>query len=350
MTKAPTGKALDAARQRGRPIWLGAAAALAAAAAIWGVGAWVESRSIAALRRNAEGSSALRVAVLRSEINKQRALPLVLADDAELKQALRSRAPSALRALDAKLEALAAQAQAPTLYVLDARGDAVAASNWRQPDSFVGSHYGFRAYYFDALQHGEAEQFAFGNVSHHPGLYISRRVNDAAGPLGVVVVKLEFGGLEKAWRLAGDPAYVVDRKGVVLITSEPSWRFRTLGRLDAATLAGFQSNHQFGDFPLAPLPLRRDGGVLRLSDQGGRKMLDSPVAAPVAGWTLHLLTPIAPAEQAAAAARWIVALASGLVALLGGYGAAAVGPRRGRQRPGPTVWPSSRPCGRAPKS
>lgn len=307
------------ARER-QALWLVVAlGVLLAAFAIWATGVEIQARALAGLRRNAEASAALRVAVLRSELNKQRTLPLALAEDVELKAALRGRDPKALQALDRKLEMLGAEAQAADVYVLDAKGQALAASNWRLPTSFVGSNYAFRPYYLEAMRGGAAEAFALGTVSHRPGLYITRRIEGPAGPLGVVVVKLEFGALEQEWRQAGDPAFVVDRDGVVLITSIPAWRFHTLGRPDERTLAALRAGRQFGQGArLEPLPLRPEGGLLRRADDdGGARVLDSRAEAPVAGWTLHLLTPAAPAEQAAAAGRWIAALGAGLLAVLG---------------------------------
>jgi two-component system C4-dicarboxylate transport sensor histidine kinase DctB len=295
-----------------------ALAVVLAAVAIWATGAQIQARALADLRRQAEASAALRVAVLRSELNKQRTLPLALAEDVELKAALRGRDPAALQALDRKLEMLGAEAQAADVYVLDAKGEALAASNWRLPTSFVGSNYAFRPYYLETMRRGAAETFALGTVSHRPGLYIARRVEGPAGPLGVVVVKLEFNTLEREWRQAGDPAFVVDAQGVVLITSIPAWRFHTLGRLDERILSVLRASRQFGDGArLEPLPLAAEGRLLRRTDDGGQRVLDSRAAAPVAGWTLHLLTPTAPAERAAAAGRWIAALAAVLLAVLG---------------------------------
>jgi two-component system C4-dicarboxylate transport sensor histidine kinase DctB len=309
---------LSPARERQLP-WLAMALGLLlAAVAIWATGAEIQARSLADLRRQADASAALRVAVLRSELNKQRTLPLALVEDVELKAALRSRDPNALQALDRKLEMLGAEAQAADVYVLDAQGTALAASNWRLPTSFVGSNYAFRPYYLEAMRRGAAEAFALGTVSRRPGLYIARRVEGAAGPLGVVVVKLEFNALEQEWRQAGDPAIVVDRNGVVLITSIPAWRFHTLGRRDERILSTLRASRQFGDGArLEPLPLAPAGRLLRRTDDGGERVFDSRAEAPVAGWTLHLLTPTAPAERAAAAGRWIAALAAGLLAVLG---------------------------------
>src|SRR5690606_15248725 len=107
------------------------------------------------------------------------------------------------------------------------------ASNWRLPTSFVAAQYGFRPYFINAMRSGRAEFFALGTVSGRPGLYLARRVDATDGaPLGVVVVKVEFDALEAEWRASGEPAYVVDPGGVVLVTSVPDWRFRTTEPLD----------------------------------------------------------------------------------------------------------------------
>src|SRR5690606_40166045 len=105
-----------------------------------------------------------------------------------------------------KFERLARQARAAAIYVLDADGVALAASNWREPTSFVGSDYRFRPYHYDAMRDGQATFFALGTVSGRPGLYLSRRVDDAAGqPVGVIVAKVEFDALESQWRKSGEP-------------------------------------------------------------------------------------------------------------------------------------------------
>ena len=104
-----------------------------------------------------------------------------------------------------KLEQIVQGASASVIYVTDASGLAIASSNWQQPDSFVGSNYAFRPYFTRGIADGKAEHFALGSVSKRPGLYISHRVGDASHPQGVVVVKMEFDGLERDWAAAGRP-------------------------------------------------------------------------------------------------------------------------------------------------
>ena len=145
---------------------------------------------------------------------------------------------AALDQLNHKLEGLATGTQAAVIYVIGRHGVAVAASNWREPGSFVGNDYRFREYYQKAISSGKAEHFALGSVSKKPGLYISQRVDGASGPLGVVVVKLEFDPVEAAWAASQKPTYVTDRRGIVLITSIPSWRFMTIGEIPANALCG----------------------------------------------------------------------------------------------------------------
>lgn len=309
---------LEASLRRGRVLGFAVAAAVVGAVLAWTVGALVQDRAMATLRARAAASAALHAAVLRSELDKQRALPLVLADDADLETALSSRSPARLEALSRKLEALGVQARAAAVYVIGADGLTVAASNWRQPTSFVGTDYGFRPYFTEALRQGYAEQFALGTVSRKPGLYLARRVDGTAGPLGVVVVKLEFDGVEAAWRAIGEPAFVTDRRGLVLITSQPDWRFRARQPLSEPARAALRAQGQFGAATFAPLPLRSRGadGVVRTDLARSDRQVETRLAEVAPGWTLHLLTATTAADQAAAAARWITALVWILLSVL----------------------------------
>jgi two-component system C4-dicarboxylate transport sensor histidine kinase DctB len=136
-------------------------------------------------------------------------------------------------------------------------GLTIASSNWRQADSFVGSNYAFREYFQAAMKTGMSEHYALGNVSRRPGLYISRRIDAADGrPLGVVIAKVEFNRLEADWNIGGKPVYVVDRNGVVLMTSVPEWRFKTVAAIDEARRNTISESLQFGNEALATLPFR----------------------------------------------------------------------------------------------
>ncbi|OOG71453.1 two-component sensor histidine kinase [Sinorhizobium sp. A49] len=259
----------------------------------------------------------LKASLLRAVLERQRALPLVLADDVEVKAALEKRGEQPLQRLDQKLEALAANTDAAVIYAIGLDGVAVAASNWREPTSFVGNDYAFREYFRMAMRDGKAEHFAMGNVSKRPGLYISRRVDGPGGPIGVIVAKLEFDGVEADWLASGKPVYVTDRRGIVLITSFPSWRFMTTRNIPPDRVATLRDSLQFGDASLLPLPFRRieptsDGSSILsalLPGSSENQYLRVETMVPSTSWRLEQLAPLDAALSAASREARLLALA-----------------------------------------
>lgn len=288
-------------------------------------GATARRDASAELGRQSEAAAALHAAVLRSELEKHRSLPLALATDPEIAQLLDAAPGASSEAINRKLEELARQTRAAVIYVIDAKGQTRAASNWRLPTSFVGADYSFRPYFIGAMRDSRAEFFALGTVSGRPGLYLSRRVDDASGrPVGVVVVKVEFDALEAEWAASGEPAYVVDPGGVILITSVPEWRFRTLKPLDLASRQLTLADQTLGHEALTPLPFATpdtNRPSLIKAPLGGveRDWMHSRAGTATPGWTLHLLTPTRGAvERATANARALTALILTLAFGVGG--------------------------------
>ena len=110
-----------------------------------------ERWALSQLRGTADAAVALRGAMLRSEIEKQRALPLVLAGDPGVQEALAAPQEGRLLPLDERLERIAQESRAGAIYVIDANGLTRAASNFRTAESFVGSNYAFRPYFTGAM-------------------------------------------------------------------------------------------------------------------------------------------------------------------------------------------------------
>ncbi|CAN5425290.1 ATP-binding protein [soil metagenome] len=271
--------------------------------------------------RQAQAAAALHAAVLRSELEKHRSLPLVLVQDPEAVALLRDPTTAEADLMNRKLELLADQTRAAAIYLLDANGVARAASNWRLPTSFGGSDYSFRPYFTRAVSNGSAEFFALGTVSGRPGLYLARRLSDPSGRLlGVVVVKVEFDALEQEWRGSGEPAYVADQSGVVLITSVPDWRFRTVTPMTVEQRRRALVGQTLGHDALGPLPFRTTTGAPRLVNATLNGVpqqwmsADAPTSTP--GWTLHLLSPAGNATLVAVTnARAVAALIVTLLAV-----------------------------------
>jgi two-component system C4-dicarboxylate transport sensor histidine kinase DctB len=260
-----------------------------AVAAFAGAGDMGRSRAIATTQARAEDAGTLALAILRGELEKQRALPVILARDPDVRAAL---VGGDRRALDLKLEAIARETRAAVIYALGKDGVAIAASNWREPTSFVGSDYAFRDYFSSAVSGGAAEQFALGTVSNRPGLYIATRIDEGEHLLGVIVVKVEFDRVEADWRALGGQTYVADKRGVVLLSTIADWRFRVERELHPQAAAEIRQSLQFGAAPLTPLPMRRDTGVVHGfgAVMGGH--VASRIPIPTTDWQLEVLIPV----------------------------------------------------------
>lgn len=246
----------------------------------------VRAQAMDETRSSATSQAAILAAGLESELNKFSLVPRVLAVDPEVTELLGGQG-SGSAPLNRRLAALAQQTNAAAIYLMDAGGRTLAASNWDRPDSFVGSDYGFRDYFRGALQDGTASEFALGTVSRRPGLYLAERVGPAEAPRGVVAVKVEFDSLERKWRDAEDGVFVTDAGGIVLLASNPAWRFRAASA-SSATRDPVRDAMRFGVAEIQPfaLPSGKTASPVRMIEK------IQPIAP--TGWELHLLADPAP--------------------------------------------------------
>ncbi|WP_083637739.1 sensor histidine kinase [Pararhizobium arenae] len=294
---------------------------LASVAALYAAGIYGRASALSTLETQGRTDANLKVALLRAVLERPRALPFLLSRDRDVEDALIGADAGKRNLLDRKLEELVAGTSAAVIYVVDRKGLAIAASNWREPTSFVGNDYSFRAYFSRAMKEGTAEHFALGSVSNRPGLYISHRIGPADAPLGVVVVKMEFDRLEQDWRETQRPSYVVDPNHVVLITSIPSWRFMTTQPLPTESLAAIRESLQFGEAPLAPLPFTQteESNIIRAVQPGGgaQSYLRITTSVATTPWRFEYLVPVSDAVAAGMReVQLLAALAVGAIAIL----------------------------------
>jgi len=274
------------------------------------------TREIATLAEQGRTDANLKVALLRAVLESPRAIPLLLSQDQRVQDALAIGDATSVARLNEKLEGLVAGTKAAVLYVIGTDGVTIASSNFQESDSFVGNDYAYREYFFRAMKEGTAEYFAFGSISKRPGLYISRIVGSLQRPLGIVVVKMEFDQLEADWRESNRPSYVVDQHGVVLLTSIPSWRFLTDGKLSDTVYATVVGSLQFGDAPLTPLPivekqaLASGTPLVQTTLPGHRKAtyLRLTTRVPSTPWRLDYLVPVEAAVASAMRETRLLAL------------------------------------------
>jgi len=288
---------------------------------------WGERRELERQAAQSREQLALHARALEQLVGRYRALPQVLALDPGLRAAVSGPVDEAARQrLNQRLEEANRTAQASTLTLIDARGTAVAASNWRDPGSNVGEHYGFRPYVRQALAEGQGRFYGIGVTTGVPGYFLSELVRgDDGQALGVVVIKIQLSALEREWLRVDGTVLVSDRHGVVFLASRDDWRYRTLQPLDAAALRELEATRQYGAQLLRPMAaqgmrtLGDDATLVRPSNpaRGGDWLwVRAPLQEP--GWTLHLLRDVSAAAAAAARQTAIAAALLWLaLALLG---------------------------------
>jgi len=267
-------------------------------ASIWLAGRYAEQRAWQERSLEARGQLQLYAQSIHTLVERFRSVPEVLALDSDIKSLLRAPTDSLLRSkLNERLEQLNTAAGSNVLYLLNAKGETLVASNWRDWSSFVGNNYAFRPYFQDAVRQSSGRYFAVGVTTGIPGYFLSHAVRDDNGVvLGVLVVKLELEELQREWASQPGVLLVADSYSVVILSNRPVWRFLALDGLSEQARAELVEVRKYAEQALKPLSstLRReidsDSQWRRVDGPDGprdylwqRQPLDDE------GWTLHLL-------------------------------------------------------------
>ncbi len=235
-------------------------------------------------------------------------LPFVISQNPAVVTALENGSGEALNRV---LKSFAERANAAHVFLMDASGKTVAASNFESPDSFVGNSYTFRPYFRDAMLGKTGRFYAIGATTGEPGYFISAPVFDRLGEIiGVVVVKTELASLNLAWRDSGEQILVSNPDSVVVLASDRSNLFQILRPLTADVRRNVEIAQQFGDRPLLPLDWQiGESGQVSLN---GIRYFLSQAQISQEDWTLHLLTNMSAIRQRAA-----LTIAGGVALLFG---------------------------------
>jgi len=258
------------ARGRGWRLAVALAMAACCAAAGWGAYAIALQRYVATRAEEAGQRTTFYAQNLRSTLARYESLPRLAALEHVLHVALqapRHPADAALRgAANAYLKQAQSAADLTAVYLLDTTGLTLAASNWDLPSSFVGQNYAFRPYFDEAMRAGLGRFYGVGNTTGETGYFLAAPVREGNKPIGAVVVKINLDAFEATLSRSGDTVLLVDRHGVIFLSSVPEWKYRMLGTLNADQRAALDATRQYAPHTLAPLDTQT-GGVPFSADQ-----------------------------------------------------------------------------------
>ena len=151
------------------------------------------------------------------------------------------------------LNGVNATAGAEMLYILDARGVSLAASDWDQPGTTIGQDLSFRPYVTEAMERGRGSFYGVGITSRKPGYYLSYALRERERSRGLVAVKVNIEQAERAWRTMPGDVLVVDERGVVILSTRDDLKYRPMAPLDASRRAEVQRSRPYGEGALQPL-------------------------------------------------------------------------------------------------
>ena len=177
-------------------------------------------------------------------------------------------------------------------YLMDGSGTTVASSNRSAPDSFVGENFSFRPYFQQAMRSIPGTYLALGTTSGKRGVYYSFPVHDdqRLTPVGVAVVKAPVDPIEERLeRVEGAVALLVDPHGIVFISSDPGWLFRSMVPLSPKDEATIRDTQQFGAGPWQWTGVRETGDGRADSGDGAEYWVAQLPVDRFAGWRVMLL-------------------------------------------------------------
>lgn len=251
-----------AARQASAPggdgRWWGFIAALAGGLLLLCCATWLLSvqRGIGALERDTATRADRYAATLEATLDRYEFLPALVSFHPFVHQLLAAPDdPARVAAANRYLDDVNRNAHASATYVIAANGRALAASNYADPGSFVGTDYRFRPYFQIASRGRVARYYAIGVTSDEPGYYIAQPVESGGRVIGVTVVKLNLEWFQRAGGDRAEPLMVSDEHGVVFLSSVPAWQYRTLQPLSQGLEAELAATRQYHDREVSPLAL-----------------------------------------------------------------------------------------------
>ncbi|MBV7553195.1 sensor histidine kinase [Pseudomonas sp. PDM28] len=298
------------------------------------IGFWIsEHYGIRNLGENGQRQLELHARAVESEISKYTYLPSLLELETSVSQLLADPTPEHRQTVNDYLEGLNRRSRSRAIYVMDTTGRVMATSNWRDVDSYLGEDLSFRAYFQNAVRGQPGRFYGIGSTNGEPGYYLAHGLEEHGKIIGVAVVKVRLEAMEERWQRARLEAFVSDENGIIILSSDPARRLKSVVPLSEETKEKLARSLQYYWFPLNELqPLARETlseGVEKLTFPANSELLlqqdrdDENISylsqtRPLSDtpWNFTLLTPLQDLRREAINQGILVAVAFALCAFL----------------------------------
>ncbi|RLL65415.1 sensor histidine kinase [Paenirhodobacter hankyongi] len=203
---------------------------IVAVAVIWSTNAWLTERFTETTRVRTELRLALYSGNILSELQRTSVVPLLLARDPVLTNALETGdfSKSSAQLISAREDIAAA-----SIRLLDMSGRVVAATN----RNLLGTSYASEPFFVEAQRSRETIFTAASAATGATEFDYSRALVADGKAIGVIVVEAELSKFERSWAGISDAVAVTDSEGRIILTTEPKWRGLTVAEALSARSA-----------------------------------------------------------------------------------------------------------------
>ena len=185
-------------------------------------GEWAARREINQLVESMHRSVVVQALTLRGTVARYKHIPFTSGQQSDVHRVLTFRTDKPVDRVDIYLEDINRRVGAEALYLMDANGLTLAASNWSDARGFKGENYRFRPYFEQARAGGLGFFYAVGSSTGKPGLFFATPVQTGDTVLGVMAIKVTMDEVVKTWAQAESPLFLLDKRGIVFLSSRDS--------------------------------------------------------------------------------------------------------------------------------
>ena len=169
------------------------------------------------IKRQAQLNLTKNTNVVLSELQKNSIIPQLLVNDQEITKALISRDFSLL---SEKFSRFIDEISIASISLLDKNGSLVAFSAKENFQKKVS----YKRFSTDTQNTIETVMSVFRKEDSEFGFFYSRAIEDKGNFIGMILIEVDLKKFEKAWMENGDTILISDSSGIIILSTEPSWK------------------------------------------------------------------------------------------------------------------------------
>lgn len=212
-------------------------------------------RGTAALKEASNSRLDLFASVVEARVRRLEPVPATIGLHPSVVRVLREPGAGHAKGANDYLTRLNAHLGSEAVFVLDVRGVVRASSNPSNPDdSLLGQDVGYRPYFLESLAGRSTRHFAIGSGGQ-AGYFAAHPIYDGSSIVGVAAIKIGLDALEQTWAMLDAPALVTDANQVVILSSQPAWRYTAMEPMTPEQHVDLQLSRVYGALNLPDFPL-----------------------------------------------------------------------------------------------